>query len=229
MTRRSRKRRPRNGPAGSSGTQNAATAVAPPREPAAESRPDPPKSRDGESLTPAATSAYDPPAVSHTTGDESKMPSFGESLRRQRELRQISLREVSEATKINLRYLESLERNDFTHLPGGAFTRGYIRSFSRYIGVDEAEMVDAYLYELARQENPEDPAYREERATDSLAQHFNVQVKDEENRRRRARLIVLTVAAIVLALILAAGSWGIYSWLTGTDGPARQSREITGP
>jgi len=35
------------------------------------------------------------------------MPSFGETLKRERELRQISLREISEATKINLRYLEA--------------------------------------------------------------------------------------------------------------------------
>ena len=45
--------------------------------------------------------------------------SFGDELRRERELRQVSLREVSQATKISLRYLEALERNDFAGLPGG--------------------------------------------------------------------------------------------------------------
>ena len=48
------------------------------------------------------------------------MSSFGELLKRERELRQISLREVAEATKINHRYLEALERNDFVQL-GGSF------------------------------------------------------------------------------------------------------------
>lgn len=229
MARKSRRRRPRNDPGGPSDPRDSATAVAAVQAPATENPPGTGESPGDDGLTPAPGSAYDPPAVSHNTGDESTMPSFGESLRRQRELRQISLREVSDATKINLRYLEALEKNDFTHLPGGAFTRGYIRSFSRYIGVDETEMVDAYLYELARQENPDDPAFREERATDSLAQHFNVQVKDEENRRRRARRIVIVVAALLLALILGAAGWGLFSWSTATDSPPPRSREITGP
>jgi cytoskeletal protein RodZ len=75
------------------------------------------------------------------------MSSFGEELRRERELRQITLREVSEATKINLRYLEALESNDFEHLPGGVFNRGFVRAYSQFIGIDPDSMVDAYRLE----------------------------------------------------------------------------------
>ena len=53
--------------------------------------------------------------------------SFGDALRRERELRRVALRDVSDATKINLRYLEALERNDFTYLPAGVFTRDIVR------------------------------------------------------------------------------------------------------
>ena len=80
------------------------------------------------------------------------MPSFGETLRRERELRQISLREIAEATKINLRYLDALERNDFRHLPGGVFNKGFVRAHAQFIGVDADSMVMAYLEEEARQE-----------------------------------------------------------------------------
>ena len=80
------------------------------------------------------------------------MPSFGETLKRERELRQISLREISEATKINLRYLESLERNDFRHLPGGVFNKGFVRAFAQFIGIDPEAMVMAYLDEERSQE-----------------------------------------------------------------------------
>ena len=72
--------------------------------------------------------------------------SFGEELKRERELREISLREVSEATKISLRYLEALERNDFRNLPGGVFNRGFVRAYSQFIGVDPDSMVDAYMH-----------------------------------------------------------------------------------
>jgi cytoskeletal protein RodZ len=79
------------------------------------------------------------------------MSSFGEQLRRERELREISLREVSEATKISLRYLQALERNDFEHLPGGLFNKGFVRAYCEFIGVDAESMVNAYLYEAQSQ------------------------------------------------------------------------------
>ena len=77
------------------------------------------------------------------------MASFGESLKRERELREISLREISDATKINIRYLEALEENRFDVLPGGLFNKGFIRAYARYIGVDGEAMVDRYLVEIA--------------------------------------------------------------------------------
>jgi len=80
------------------------------------------------------------------------MSSFGETLRRERELRQISLREIAEATKINLRYLDALERDDFRHLPGGVFNKGFVRAYAQFIGVDPETMVMAYLEEDGRQQ-----------------------------------------------------------------------------
>lgn len=81
------------------------------------------------------------------------MASFGEELKRERELRDISLKEISEATNIPARFLEALEQNNFPVLPGGAYTRGFVRSYALHIGVNVEEMVDSYLQELQRQEN----------------------------------------------------------------------------
>lgn len=75
------------------------------------------------------------------------MTTFGEELRRERELRGISLREVAEATKINIRFLEALERNDFASLHGGLYNRGIVRAYCEFIGVDAEGMVNAYLLE----------------------------------------------------------------------------------
>lgn len=82
------------------------------------------------------------------------MATLGEELRKQRELRQISLREISDATKINIRFLEALERDDYTHLPGGQFNKGFIRAYSRHIGIDPEKLVDAYMEELQRRDEP---------------------------------------------------------------------------
>jgi cytoskeletal protein RodZ len=80
------------------------------------------------------------------------MANFGETLRRERELRDISLREIADATKVNLRYLEALEQNRFDILPGGVFNKGFIRAYARFIGADGESLVDRYLQEIAERE-----------------------------------------------------------------------------
>ena len=75
------------------------------------------------------------------------MPSFGEEIRRERELREITLAEVAEATKISVRFLEAIESNDFACLPGGLYNRGIVRAYCQFIGADSEAMVNAYLLE----------------------------------------------------------------------------------
>jgi cytoskeletal protein RodZ len=66
---------------------------------------------------------------------------FGEKLRRERELREITLEEVATATKIGTRSLRALEEEKFEQLPGGVFNRGFVRAYARYVGIDEEEAV----------------------------------------------------------------------------------------
>lgn len=77
------------------------------------------------------------------------MPStpFGEHLKRERELRGVTLEEVAAATRISPRFLEALENEQWDRLPGGAFNRGFIRSVARYLGLDEENMVAEYALE----------------------------------------------------------------------------------
>jgi cytoskeleton protein RodZ len=77
--------------------------------------------------------------------------SFGEQLRLAREARGISLREISEQTRISMRYLEAIEANDFKRLPGGIFNRSFIKAYARYIGYDEKAAIDAYTHALREQ------------------------------------------------------------------------------
>jgi cytoskeletal protein RodZ len=73
---------------------------------------------------------------------------FGEELRRERQIRGISLEEISSATKISVRLLDALERGDVKNLPAPAFTRGFIRAYSTHLGIDADEKVNAYLSDL---------------------------------------------------------------------------------
>lgn len=61
---------------------------------------------------------------------------FGERLRRARESRGISLRQVANVTRITVRALEAVERNDLSRLPGGIFTRAFVRAYAAEVGLD---------------------------------------------------------------------------------------------
>jgi transcriptional regulator with XRE-family HTH domain len=74
------------------------------------------------------------------------MAFFGENLRRQRELRGIELREIAEATKISIRFLQALETDRVDVLPGGIFRRSFVRAYARYVGLDPERMVAEFLH-----------------------------------------------------------------------------------
>lgn len=71
--------------------------------------------------------------------------SFGSWLRRQREVREISLREIADASKISLRYLEAFEQDRFDVLPAPIFARGFLREYAKYVGLDPDEVVNHFL------------------------------------------------------------------------------------
>ena len=64
------------------------------------------------------------------------MGSFGEKLRRERELRGVSLREISDATRISVRFLRALEEGRLDTLPGGLFPKAFVRQYACHIGID---------------------------------------------------------------------------------------------
>ncbi len=79
--------------------------------------------------------------------DPSALPhgSLGAWLRHQREARGVSLREIADASKISLRYLEALEQDRFDVLPAPVFARGFLREYARVVGLDPDEAVNLYL------------------------------------------------------------------------------------
>ncbi len=69
---------------------------------------------------------------------------FGERLKRERELREVTLEEITSATRIGPRFLEALENEEWEKLPGGVFNRGFVRSVARYLGLDEESFLAEY-------------------------------------------------------------------------------------
>lgn len=73
------------------------------------------------------------------------MPSFGEKLKLEREKRKVTLEQISVSTKIGIRMLRALEEDQFNQLPGGIFNKGFVRAYSRVLGLDEDQTVAEYL------------------------------------------------------------------------------------
>jgi transcriptional regulator with XRE-family HTH domain len=82
--------------------------------------------------------------------DEMAKGTFGERLKRERELREVTVKEIASATRIAPKFLEALENEDWNKLPGGVFGRGFVRSIARYLGLSEENLLSDY--DLARGE-----------------------------------------------------------------------------
>lgn len=73
------------------------------------------------------------------------MAGFGEKLEQERLKRGVKLEQISAATKISSHHLRAIEKEEFSGLPGGVFNRGFVRSYARYLGLNQEEMVRQYL------------------------------------------------------------------------------------
>lgn len=121
------------------------------------------------------------------------MVSLGEELKRERELREISLREISEATKISIRILEAIEKNNFQALPGGIFNRNFLRAYAEFIGLDSENVVRKYHQQF-------DSSEEQVASTAGMALPFQEPAVKKSNKTLPIvlMLILLVVAAAFL-------------------------------
>jgi len=118
------------------------------------------------------------------------MGAFGDKLRREREMRGITLSEISESTKISKRWLQALEDEQFDLLPGGVFNRGFVRAYARFLGINDEQAVADYIVASNETEPPADkfPLDVHEKKNDS----------PPLNPRRSFVPVLLAIAALVL-------------------------------
>lgn len=81
--------------------------------------------------------------------------SLGSYLRRERELREVSLQNMSAATKIQLRFLEALEQDNYDQLPPAPFVVGFLRAYAQYLSLEPEEVIAAYHMRYGPSEGPE--------------------------------------------------------------------------
>ena len=80
------------------------------------------------------------------------MGEFGDTFRKEREKKGISLEDVSSVTKISSRMLRAIEEEHFDQLPGGVFNKGFIRTYAKHLGLNDDEAVASYLACIRREQ-----------------------------------------------------------------------------
>ena len=116
---------------------------------------------------------------------------FGGKLRAARERRGVPLREIANKTKISVGVLEALERNDFSRLPGGIFSRAFVRSYAIEVGLDPDEAIQDFLAELPRD------------AAISVSQTQSDQIEDGESLESDRRMATTFMKLIALSIPIA--------------------------
>jgi cytoskeletal protein RodZ len=136
--------------------------------------------------------------------------SLGEKLQQAREARGISISEVAEQTRISSHYLEGIEANDYRTLPGGIFNKGFVKSYAKYVGIDEQEALQDYAKLVASQENEVEDDFKT----------YNPQVLTDD-RSSSSKVSTIIFAIIILGLM----TWGILALIPYLQG--EQSGVVT--
>src|SRR4030081_2410338 len=115
---------------------------------------------------------------------------FGRSLREARERRGVSLRQIAHATKIGMSALEALERNDISRLPGGIFSRAFVRSYAIEVGLDPETTIQEFIAQF-----PNDSVTVGHPTSHQVEDHEAV----ESDRRMAGTFLWLIVVSIPVA------------------------------
>ncbi|MDI3269670.1 MAG: DUF4115 domain-containing protein [Bacillota bacterium] len=144
------------------------------------------------------------------------VPSVGQKLKETREAKGLTLRDVQEATKIRLRYLEALESGHWDVFPGRVYVRGYIRAYAQFLGLPPDPLLHLWDESHPEEEDGADGPPPEKGRQEPLA------ARAQARAARPARRPWLWL--LVLAL-LAGGGW----WLWAAAGRGTEDSSVQQP
>lgn len=148
---------------------------------------------------------------------ERKVGDFGSRLRAAREQRGVSLRQIAHNTKISIGVLEALERNDMSRLPGGIFSRAFVRSYAAEVGLDPEETVEDFVRQFQHESATAGSSSPPGNEVDSFE-------SDQQAAATALKLVLLSVPIAGLALYLGMARGGGESRLPPVAEPASAIR-----
>jgi cytoskeleton protein RodZ len=131
-----------------------------------------------------------------TTAAERGSGDFGSILKVAREKRGVTLRYISSVTKISVAALEALERNDISRLPGGIFSRSFVRSYALEVGLDPDETIERFIAQFP--EAAPAPGHAQAEQQEEEEEHDS----NQQTAATFVRLIVISVPVVAGLLYL---------------------------
>ncbi|MBR2773953.1 MAG: helix-turn-helix domain-containing protein [Selenomonadaceae bacterium] len=164
----------------------------------------------------------------------------GYTLRQERERQNLTIEDIEQGTSIRASYIEAIENGEYDKLPGAVYTKGFIKNYAKFLGMDADAAAKEFAKDLAElagettTEAPEEtkdappaPEKKPKPKTENKPVGYSIQDKGRSSS-------VLIVAAVVLIAAIAGGLW---SWLTSSEGdvanvnppPAQQTTQPVEP
>lgn len=144
---------------------------------------------------------------------------FGARLREARERRGVSLRQIATATKIPIGILEALERNEIARLPGGIFSRAFVRAYAVEVDLDPEALIQEFLAQF-----PHDSVTAGHPTSARMEDHVAIE-SDRQTASAFLRLILISVPIAGLVLY-----FGVVGRPSGsTDSPTRVAEPMVPP
>jgi len=95
------------------------------------------------------------------------MASLGHELKRERELRGISLKDIADSTKISIKFFQALENDHLDEIPGEFYIKGVIRAYARSIGLEEEYAINKYYEDSLFEKETLEKEQKKEKASSS--------------------------------------------------------------
>ncbi len=126
----------------------------------------------------------------------------------------MSLEDVSQLTKISLRYIKAIENDSFDILPGGVYTRGFLRSYARLLGLDPKEIMSGF--------ERQDPVEINDLSEDHTPADFNFSSQEPLSVKRPKKTAYYS-AFVVIVILAGYLLWAGYSYIVKSNNSGQEA------
>ncbi|WP_346354269.1 helix-turn-helix domain-containing protein [Azotosporobacter soli] len=152
------------------------------------------------------------------------METVGQQLRRVREEKGLSIKDIEGETSIRALYIKAIEEDDYATVPGEVYLKGFIRSYASHLGLNPQEAIE--LYRSATSLSTEAIVESKDTAV-SFVQETTVSQKNEAKRENNANSSSGLWKWLALGVIVLFGLVGGFYWWQSTDTPAVSPKQST--